>query len=328
MNNFSPLLEKTVCCVAPNLGARPCAGDLLPTATGLRCVRCQRIYPIVKGVALLNLDLQTSGDGEWFEEMYKGRSRTEELKSDYLEKERRYFEDFARRSSISGPSLEIGCGVGLFAGLMQGFIGLEYSLQSLLAPGFESFNRVAGDAANLPFKDSSMQLVFSFNALEHITRIDSVFKEIDRVCMPGGYLVLKPAWHATRYHTELIDILPYGKLSLRKKLVKSMVPLMRTGLYKFATHVPWRTWRRLTAGESPALKWGKLVPYHGPLWEPDTDAEVSLDCHEGILYFTRRGYECLSHKGVIKQILAGHDIVVLQKPKSPGDMASVESKVA
>jgi SAM-dependent methyltransferase len=248
--------------------------------------------------------------------MYKGRSRTEELKSSYLDQERRYLREFARRNSISGPSLEIGCGVGLFAGLVNGFIGLEYSLQSLLAPGFESFSRVAGDATNLPFKDGSMQLVFSFDTLEHIAAAHLAFKEIDRVCMSGGFLMLRPAWHATKYHTELIDILPYHELPLRKKMVKAMVPLMRTRLYKFATHVPWRAWRRLTAGKRPVLKWKALVPYHGPLWEADTDASASLDCHEAILYFTRRGYDCLSHGGLIKQILAGHDIVVLRKPKN------------
>jgi SAM-dependent methyltransferase len=325
MNNLSPQLEKTVRCVALDAGTRPCAGDLLSAEPGLMCVRCQQVYPVIKGVALLNLDSKASGDSIWFEQMYKGRSRTEELKGNYLEKERRYLQEFVKSSSISGPSLEIGCGVGLFADLAQGFIGLEYSLQSLLVPGFELFSRVAGDATNLPFKDASMQLIFSFNTLEHIAAIDLVFKEMDRVCMPGGFLILKPAWHATKYHTELIDILPYHKLSLRKKLVKTMVPLMRTRLYKFATSVPWRIWRQLTSGKNSKLKWRKLVPYHGPLWEADTDAEVSLDCHEGILYFTSRGYDCLSHKGIVIQILAGHDIVVLQKPGSHHNSSMVGS---
>ncbi|MGA2662146.1 MAG: class I SAM-dependent methyltransferase, partial [Verrucomicrobiota bacterium] len=215
---------------------------------------------------------QTSEKNEWFEKMYQGRSRNEEIECEYLRKERDFVARFGEERSIRGPSLEIGCGVGLFAEQVGGFIGLEYSLEGLLAPGFEPFDRIAADAACLPFKDAAMQLIFSFNTLEHIAQIDLVFSELDRVCAPGGYLLLRPAWHSTKYHTELVDILPYSKLSLRKRIVKAMVPLLRTRFYKFFSHVPWRLWRRLTAGTPPALKWTPLVPYHGPLWEADTDA--------------------------------------------------------
>lgn len=302
-------------CVSPSPAAGGvCGGNLEPIGQGLSCIQCQRIYPVVQGVPLLHPNPQTTEKNEWFEQMYQGRSRSEEIQCDYLSKERSYVARFCKERSICGPSLEIGCGVGLFAELVAGFIGLEYSLESLLAPGFESFDRIAGDAACLPFKDAAMQFVFSFNTLEHIGQIDLVFSELDRVCAPGGYLLLKPAWHCTKYHTELVDILPYSKLSLRKKIVKILIPLLRTRVYKFFSHVPWRLWRRLTAGTPPVLKWTPLVPYHGPLWEADTDAEVSLDSHESILYFVRRGYECLSHAGMFRQLLAGHDIVVLRKP--------------
>jgi len=300
-------------CVNPGPSGDVCAGSVRADDQELACERCGGRFPVIRGVPLLHPG-KAGEKREWFEKMYEGRSRDEEIKSDYLRKERNLVARLCGELCIRGPSLEIGCGVGLFAGLVNGYIGLEYSLHGLFASGFELFDRLAGDAACLPFRNGSMQMIFSFNTLEHIAAIDRVFSEMDRVCAPSGYLVLKPAWHCTKYRTELVDILPYSKLSFRNRFVKAMLPVLRSRPYKFITHVPWRLGRRLTAGRAPGLRWTPLVPYHGPLWEADTDAEVSLDSHEAILYFTRRDYDCISHRRLINQILAGHDVVVLRKP--------------
>ena len=71
--------------------------------------------------------------------------------------------------------------------------------------------------------------------------------------------------------------------------------------------------RRITSGANAPLHWGRLTPYHGEAWISDADAVASIDCHEGILYYVNRGYTCLSHPTGIRQILAGHDLVLLQK---------------
>ncbi len=46
--------------------------------------------------------------------------------------------------------------------------------------------RVAGDAANLPFADSSLRLVCAFQMLSQFMDIESVFREVARVLQPGG----------------------------------------------------------------------------------------------------------------------------------------------
>jgi SAM-dependent methyltransferase len=274
-------------------------------------------FQIVDDVPVMHPDGKAKDSSSWYEEMYRGRSRTQELSSVYLEAERELVRQFSATHHLQGPCLEIGCGVGLFADMVPNFIGLEYNLEALLAPGFQGFRRVCGDAISLPFNSGVAQMVFSFNSLEHVAAIDLAFAEIDRVCAAGGFLVLKPAWHCARYVTELVHILPYSQLSFRKKLVKAVLPVLRSFPYKLLTHFPWRLWRLMTAGQRPALRWKKLVPYHGPLWEADTDAEVSLDSHEAILYFTRRNYECLSHRSPVQQLLARHDIVILRKGEEP-----------
>ncbi len=139
------------------------------------------------------------------------------------------------------------------------------------------------------------------------------FGEIDRVLRPGGYLVLKPAWHCMRSVTELIPVLPYSELNLRQQLVKALFPLLKSKPYKFLTRVPRRIVCRLICGPKSTLSWRRLTPYHGAGWIADADAVASIDCHEGILYYVSRGYRCLSHVTAADQVLAGHDVVVLRK---------------
>jgi SAM-dependent methyltransferase len=251
--------------------------------------------------------------GQWFEQMYVNRSRNAQLESDYLSVERRTVERFVKDRKIPGPSLEIGCGSGIFADLVPGYIGLEYSFQALCSQGFDGYRRLCGDASRLPFRDASLACILSFNTLEHVPKLDLAFSEMDRVLRPGGWLILKPAWHCTRHTTELIPVLPYSRLNLRQKGVKLMLPILSSKAYKFATKIPWRIWRRSMTGSANSLAWKRLRPYQGEEWIPDADATASIDCHEGILYYVRKGYVCHSHPGVLKQVLAGHDMVMLQK---------------
>ena len=301
-------------CVRPGETGGACRGTLVADDDHLLCERCQFRYPLVRGVPVLKPEPGEAGDDGWFEAMYAGRSRTEELRNEYLRHEREVMADLVVREQLTGPCLEVGCGTGLFADVLPGYIGLEYSLQSLLATGFEAADRVCADATILPFGDGVMACVASFNTLEHVANVDRTFAEVDRVLRPGGVLVLKPAWHCTRYTTELIPTLPYRALNARQKLVKALLPLIRSRPYKLLTRLPWRLARRLTARPNNPLRWGRLTPYHGESWISDADAVASLDCHEGILYYTSRGYTCPSHPTALRQLLAGHDLVVLRKP--------------
>lgn len=312
MSESLPILHLLRCVEQDTIGKR-CYGTLYYKEQRLTCHKCGRGYSMVRGVPVLKPKKQSAEDEGWFNGMYEGRDRINELETEYLRPERDFMADFAKQNRLVGPCLEIGCGLGLFAEIIPGFIGLEYSLQSLLATGFEAADRVCADATILPFADESMECVSSFNTLEHVVDVDKSFAEMHRVLKPAGFLILKPAWHCTRYTTELIPVLPYRSLNLRQKLVKALLPALKSRPYKLATMLPWRVLRRCTARRENPLSWGVLTPYHGGAWIADADAVANLDCHEGILYYVSRGYACLSHPTSISQLLAGHDLVVLQK---------------
>jgi ubiquinone/menaquinone biosynthesis C-methylase UbiE len=50
--------------------------------------------------------------------------------------------------------------------------------------------RVAGDAAQLPFRDGSLRFVMAFQMLSQFMDIESVFLEVKRVLAPGGVFLL------------------------------------------------------------------------------------------------------------------------------------------
>jgi ubiquinone/menaquinone biosynthesis C-methylase UbiE len=79
--------------------------------------------------------------------------------------------------------------------------------------------RVAGDAANLPFADESLQFVCEFQMLSQFMDIEAVFREVHRVLQPGGVFL-------------------FGEESLHRQL---SLRLYRCGYYK--TMKPWE--RRL-----------------------------------------------------------------------------------
>jgi len=309
-----PLPVNLLRCVQDHSERGTCGGTLEAADDALDCRECGFRYKVVKGAPVFRSEHWETTQ-QWFDEMYSGRSRALELQSDYLAHERRLMAALAVERGLTGPCLEVGCGIGLFAEVVPGYIGLEYAIEPLLADDFAFAARLCGDARTLPFVDGSMECVFSFNTLEHVPDVDRAFAEIDRVLAPGGVLVLKPAWHCSRYTTELIPVLSYGELNTRQKLTKALLPVIRSKPYKLMTRTPWRVQRRLTQRRNNPLRWGRLTPYHGDTWISDADATASIDCHEGILYFTSRNYVCRSHPSTLRQLLAGHDVVVLDKPK-------------
>ena len=168
-----------------------CLGRLSEQGGNLVCNQCAQRYRVVDGIPVLKTE-ELSGD-DWFERVYCGRSREEEVRSDYLLQERREMSLLLRRFAGRGICLEVGCGVGLFADLVPNYVGLEFALSAMRVKGFENFCRICGDARRIGLASESVAMVFSFNTLEHIPEVEEALVEMNRVLAPQGYLVLRPA---------------------------------------------------------------------------------------------------------------------------------------
>lgn len=320
-------------------------------AESLKCPNCYTIYPSIQGVPILEDDVAKDvftigyfdkiSSYEDFVRRYEiyvngdfhrservkfyyyhyppiKADREAYLKSGYLAREKEFLRGFVQTYNITQICLEIGCAAGQFADISDNYIGLEYSLSAVFAKGFENYARIVASAESIPLADQSVELVFSFNTLEHIPNPELAFREIDRILIPKGWAILKPAWHCVKYNTEILPVRPYRELSISQKIRKFLIPLMRNKGFKFFTRVPVRIFRRISyfISQSPTeLNYRKLKPYLGNDANlADADATADIDCHEGLLFFESRGYQVVSHQNWMNRLMAGNDTVVVQKP--------------
>jgi ubiquinone/menaquinone biosynthesis C-methylase UbiE len=93
--------------------------------------------------------------------------------------------------------LEVGCGRGNALPVLADrlsparLVGLDIEprfLEQAQAHCPERVELMAGDVRELPFEDTSFDVVIDFGTLFHIARADEAVREIARVLVPGGFV--------------------------------------------------------------------------------------------------------------------------------------------
>lgn len=92
---------------------------------------------------------------------------------------------------LTGKILDVGCGEGKIWELFPGFdvTGLDISARNL-AKAQKYLVPVRGKAEQLPFKDSSFDLVVASEIFEHLLKPEKTLEEIDRVLKVGGRAII------------------------------------------------------------------------------------------------------------------------------------------
>lgn len=301
------------------------SGELLWNGVHLTCRYCGSTWHVVDGIPVLALDVGGSGSTnperthestprEFYEKAFAGEDYSAR---DLSEHEARVRQIVMEHCSDAPLVLEVGCGRGQLRHLFgDTYLGLDYSLNALRS--FDDRAAVCASADLIPVADATFSFVFTIACLEHVPKPDRAFAELERVLTPGGILYLAPAWHVRSWAGEGLPVRPFKHLSLSQKIVKALLPVLDSIVYRGLTQVPWRLYRRarwVVQREPVTLRYKPLRPNYETYWMSDADATCSLDSHEGILYCESRGWECLTHKSVWQRLLAKHDVVVFRKPR-------------
>ena len=237
---------------------------------------------------------------------------------------RQEVEGWLAQAPAGGPVLEIGSGQGHLQGIGGAdYVAGDYALAALRRYINPVHARACLTAEHLPFADASVRFVVSIDAMEHVPDAARAFAEVARVLKPGGVAYLHPAWHCEQYNCEGVEVRPYRDLTLRQKFIKSTLPIRKRPAMKAAVALPGRVARRLawvtSGGGATSLHFRKLRPDYEHFWNSDADACSRLDAHEGALFFYSRGYRFLAPAGAgaLRQLLARHEALVVQKPGGP-----------
>lgn len=120
---------------------------------------------------------------------------------------RRILEELRPESSV----LDLGAGAGIveamnFRGKVRRICGIDLDSRVVENP-FLDEGRVA-DAGRLPYPNSSFDLVFADNVLEHLDRPEQVFSEVSRVLKGGGCFLFKTP-NKTHYMPLIARLTPH-----------------------------------------------------------------------------------------------------------------------
>lgn len=123
------------------------------------------------------------------------------------------FHDYvSSRARSSHQVLDLGAGPGRASqtnlrGRVANVCGIDLDARVLHNSYLDEAKRA--DAADIPYSDSSFDLVLADNVLEHLSDPESVFAEVARVLRPGGAFMIKTPnrWH---YATLIARLTPHG----------------------------------------------------------------------------------------------------------------------
>lgn len=87
-------------------------------------------------------------------------------------------------------ALDLGCGTGMLSKEISNLVGIDISLNVLKIARERGEITVQGESENLPFKDNTFSVVFSFTALQGSNNLKKSIEEIKRVLKKDGTLLL------------------------------------------------------------------------------------------------------------------------------------------
>lgn len=208
--------------------------------------------------------------------------------------------------------LEIGCGRGLLQDLVNDYTGVDISesVRPYLRKPF-----LCCDAAQLPFDDYSFDAGWTITVLEHVPDPEAALSEMRRVLKPGALLFLKPGWHCRPWICEGIPVRPYSELTARQRWIKATLFLRNARALRAVRMLLRRMirvmldWKR--QGPVP-LYFERLHPDYETFWMADSDAAVSLDPFDVILWFRQRGDLVISHPTLLAALASRNEALVIQ----------------
>ena len=101
--------------------------------------------------------------------------------------------DLIREYGEGKSVLECGCGTGLILERVNDFAssvkGIDLSTGMVEKTSSRGFHVTEGSVTNIPFPDNSFDLAYSVKVLAHVEDIETALKEMQRVVVPGGYVI-------------------------------------------------------------------------------------------------------------------------------------------
>ncbi|MBI4330055.1 MAG: class I SAM-dependent methyltransferase [Chloroflexi bacterium] len=168
--------------------------------------------------------------------------------------------------------LDIGCGTGSNLRSWESHgevLGLDNSPQALSFCRMKgNTNLLKGDAAVLPFRDNTFEVIIALDMLEHMEKDEDTVREFFRVCRPGGHLLLTvPAlmflW--SQHDMALHHKRRYSRNQLESLVSRGGFRIERMSFWNLALLLPAAVYRTLGNLNPPRVARSDDLRLPGPL---------------------------------------------------------------
>ncbi len=212
--------------------------------------------------------------------------------------------------------LEIGCGRGAFQDLVTDYVGVDIS-DTVKEYFHKPFYQAS--VTDLPFEDNKFDVIWTYAVLEHISQPEKGLLEMRRVLKDNGILFLLAAWQCRPWAAEGYPVRPYSDFDLKGKLIKALIPIRDSVLFRSAYIFPRRFVRSiefLLSKKPLSLKCKELKTNYTRFWMSDSDAVNSIDPYEVILWFLSRSDRCVSYTNWIRRFFIRTGTIMFQMKKA------------
>jgi ubiquinone/menaquinone biosynthesis C-methylase UbiE len=199
------------------------------------------------------------------------------------------------------------------------YIPLDISKSSMVAFA-ELYDResIACDAQKLPFRDNSIDAIYTHTFLEHPMNPDAVVKEIDRVLKVGGVVVHSDAWHCRWWKRfGVYGVKKFPEIGFSEKLLYIIIALSEVKIFRFPVIVMKRFFKELFISKSKPvdLIYGKLTPNYELKIYSDEDAAGNIDPLDLIRFYESRDYELVNKRSFIQRMKLNDQNLYFKKVK-------------
>lgn len=213
-----------------------CQNPLFLKDQVLICSACQKTYSLFRNIPLLLEPTETNDIWmKYFDDQVEEKGDTIAANS-YLTRGHFSWLQQAVLEVIGNIKnlmiIDVGCGTGHFSFALakENFlVGLDLSLQMLLAAQKKGFQPIQASASSLPLASNSFDLVLANSIIQCIACAEKFISELVRVCAPGGRIVIS-AFNSQNIFLRLfryLEITPRPPLFLHplKKIIDLLAKL-------------------------------------------------------------------------------------------------------
>lgn len=181
----------------------------------------------------------------------------------------------------------------------------------------ETFNKIGFvcDATQLPFKDNSIDCIFTHTFLEHPLDPNAVLKEISRVLKPNGIVVHNDAWFCRWWHRYgFIGLKKFNHMSSKEKLIYILAQITEVKIIRYPPIMIKRLWNNFFKNKKNIdLSYQKLKPNYNLHLGCDEDAASSIDPIDVIRFYESRDFVCVLDLSFRQKLLFPNKFIILKK---------------